>query len=300
MSISSAEALKSQRASITSRPLFIIVAESIVIFAPIRQVGWFSAWAVVAFSISSFDELRNGPPDAVRINRFTSRRFSPRKHWCNALCSLSTGNNSAPDFSAARVISSPAMTSVSLFANATRLPSSSARCVGSNPSAPTTAPITISTRSQVATSQSPSTPRPIFGAATFRRFNSKRSFAALSSSLTETTCGRYSSTCSASNSTFDPAPKAATPNSPLKASTTRRVLRPIEPVEPRIEICFINSSLLQGGGVLPVAPLSFERFYFSFQLLHQPLFHQGVLRHLQLTRNQFEVDVSPGRARHQR
>src|SRR5262249_16907308 len=103
-----------------------------------------------------------------------------------------------------------------------------------------------------------------------------RSFSALSSSLTETTRGQYCSTCSAISSTFDPAPKAATPNSPLKAVTTRRVLQPIEPVEPRIAICFINSSPLQGGAVLPVAPLSFERFYLSFH----------------------KMDVSPGHARH--
>ena len=98
MSISSAEALKSQRASITSSPLFIIVAESTVIFAPIRHVGCRSAWAGVAFSISSFDEFRKGPPDAVRISRLTSPRRSPRRHWCKALCSLSTGNNSARIF----------------------------------------------------------------------------------------------------------------------------------------------------------------------------------------------------------
>ena len=100
MSISSAEALKSQRASITPRPLFIIVAESTVIFAPIRHVGCRSAWAGVAFSISSFDEFRKGPPDAVRISRLL-RRAVRRAGTGKALCSLSTGSNSAPDSSAA-------------------------------------------------------------------------------------------------------------------------------------------------------------------------------------------------------
>src|SRR5712691_9578286 len=38
---------KSQRASMTSRPLFMRVAESTVILAPIRQVGWFSASSTV-------------------------------------------------------------------------------------------------------------------------------------------------------------------------------------------------------------------------------------------------------------
>ena len=42
-SIRSAPIPKSHRASITSSPLFIIVAESMVILAPIDQFGWFSA-----------------------------------------------------------------------------------------------------------------------------------------------------------------------------------------------------------------------------------------------------------------
>ena len=44
-SMRSAATSNSQRASITSRPLFISVAESTVIFGPICQVGWFSASA---------------------------------------------------------------------------------------------------------------------------------------------------------------------------------------------------------------------------------------------------------------
>ena len=37
------------------------------------------------------------------------------------------------------------------------------------------------------------------------------------------------------------APSDATPNSPLNDSTTRNVLQPIEPVEPKIAICFISN-----------------------------------------------------------
>ena len=62
----------SQCASITSRPLFIRVAESIVIFRPIRQVGWLSAACTVTFARSSGAMCRNGPPEAVRMRRRTS------------------------------------------------------------------------------------------------------------------------------------------------------------------------------------------------------------------------------------
>jgi len=43
-----------------SSPLFIIVAESMEIFAPIRQVGWASACATVTASSSSTPAVRNG------------------------------------------------------------------------------------------------------------------------------------------------------------------------------------------------------------------------------------------------
>ncbi len=59
----------SQCASMTSRPLFIIVAESMVILRPIFQVGCLSAWSGLTRSSSSRVKRRNGPPDAVRISR---------------------------------------------------------------------------------------------------------------------------------------------------------------------------------------------------------------------------------------
>ena len=64
---------KSQRASITSSPLFIRVAESIVIFGPMCQVGCCSASAGVTVPALS-RQAANGPPDAVRISRCTPRR----------------------------------------------------------------------------------------------------------------------------------------------------------------------------------------------------------------------------------
>ena len=66
----------SQCASITSSPLFISVAESMVIFGPIFQVGCRSASSAVTASSDSRASERNGPPDAVRIE--------PRDFRCRA------------------------------------------------------------------------------------------------------------------------------------------------------------------------------------------------------------------------
>ena len=57
----------SRAASITSRPLFIMVAESMEILAPIVQTGCLSAFSGVAARISSMLAVRNGPPEAVRM-----------------------------------------------------------------------------------------------------------------------------------------------------------------------------------------------------------------------------------------
>ena len=70
----------SQRASITSSPLFIRVAESIVILLPIRQVGWLSASAIVTDWNRSRGSFRNGPPEAVRMIRFSDERGRPSRH----------------------------------------------------------------------------------------------------------------------------------------------------------------------------------------------------------------------------
>jgi len=48
------------------------VAESIVIFAPIDQLGCFSASSIVIEPNVSFGRLRKGPPEAVRIIFSTS------------------------------------------------------------------------------------------------------------------------------------------------------------------------------------------------------------------------------------
>ena len=55
----------SRQASITSSPLFSIVAESMVMRRPITHVGCFSACSGVMFANCSSGSCRNGPPDAV-------------------------------------------------------------------------------------------------------------------------------------------------------------------------------------------------------------------------------------------
>ena len=73
-SICSGSSSNSQRASITSSALFISVAESIVIFGPICQVGCLRASSGVTSASSAADLPRNGPPDDVRMTRRTSWR----------------------------------------------------------------------------------------------------------------------------------------------------------------------------------------------------------------------------------
>ena len=65
--ILSTGASNSQRASNTSSPLFIMVAESMVIFLPMLQLGWLRASAIVTRSSCSTGVFRNGPPEAVRM-----------------------------------------------------------------------------------------------------------------------------------------------------------------------------------------------------------------------------------------
>src|SRR5690606_13806337 len=80
----------SQCASMTSSPLFSIVAESTEIFFPIDQFGCLHACSGVTCASASSATVRNGPPDAVRINFSTptcadlgGRALSERcgRHW---------------------------------------------------------------------------------------------------------------------------------------------------------------------------------------------------------------------------
>ena len=95
----------------------------------------------------------------------------------------------------------------------------------------------ISASSRVATSTKPASPTTIAGAETARTPSSIRSRSAVSSDSTETSSGLNFAIWSASFSMLRPAPSATTrKRSRPSASITRRVLQPIEPVEPRMEI----------------------------------------------------------------
>ena len=161
-------------ASMNSRPLFIIVALSTEIFAPMLQFGWATAWAGVTSSSSARALPRKGPPEPVSRIFFSSPRPRPVRHWKMAECSLSTGTISAPQRFASAMTSSPAHTSVSLLARAMRFFARIASSVGRRPIAPETAVTTQSLFSSDAASTRPSRPEPmrtsISATATRKRF----------------------------------------------------------------------------------------------------------------------------------
>ena len=149
---------KSHFASIISKPLFIIVALSMVIFAPISQFGCCKACAAVTVWSCSRENLRKGPPEAVSNTLSMALPSSPTRHWNIALCSLSTGRIATRSRTASSVISSPATTNVSLLASAIVLCASIAAIVGRSPANPTIAVTTVSTSWRRATSQRASAP----------------------------------------------------------------------------------------------------------------------------------------------
>ena len=120
-------------ASISSRPLFISVAESIVILPPIAQVGCASACSTVTSCSCARVRPRNGPPLAVIVRRSTAPGGWPASSWCSAVCSESTGTICAPVASASALTSSPPTTSDSLLASARSMPSPSVATVGPRP-----------------------------------------------------------------------------------------------------------------------------------------------------------------------
>jgi hypothetical protein len=82
---------KRAMASRISIPLFISEALSTLILAPMLHTGWRTAMEGVTFSSSSGENVRKGPPDAVRTTRETEAGSLPARHCHTALCSLSRG-----------------------------------------------------------------------------------------------------------------------------------------------------------------------------------------------------------------
>ena len=172
------------RASIISRPLFIKVAESMVILEPIFQFGCCNAWAGFTSRICSRDSSHRGPPDAVRIRRRMSSRRCPSMDWKMALCSLSTGKILTPWRRASSCIKWPAITIGSLFARATCFLARIAARVGTNPAPPTIAEMTSAASGSSATCATPSRPDRI---STGRSLQRARSLAAAAWSASATT-----------------------------------------------------------------------------------------------------------------
>ena len=143
-SISSGVEREQIDASITSRPLFIIVAELMVIFWPMDQFGCFSACCERRLLDIGGAQVRNGPPEAVMMTRTVPRACPTPSAWNSALCSESTGRMQAPAFAARCMKKSPAQTRHSLLASATVAPRSTAASAGFSPAAPLTAAITQS------------------------------------------------------------------------------------------------------------------------------------------------------------
>ena len=78
-------------ASMISKALLSIVAESMVIFAPMCQFGCLRASAAFARAICSGAHVRKGPPEAVMSRRRTLSGSSPARHCAMAECSESMG-----------------------------------------------------------------------------------------------------------------------------------------------------------------------------------------------------------------
>ena len=108
-----------------------MVAESMVIFGPIDQLGCLSACSSVAARIASRVQVRNGPPEAVRMMRLTSsRRTGAQRLEDRVVLGIDRQHASRPPPRRVRMNSAPAQTRHSLLASATVAPRSAAASVG--------------------------------------------------------------------------------------------------------------------------------------------------------------------------
>ena len=230
----------------TSRPLFMSVAESMVILAPIVQVGWARASAGRRRRpCAPRDQLaeraaRGGqdeplPPGQVLAHQALPdgrvlRIDGPQPGQRGGHRRGRIGRRTA----AARALASgmtrwPPATSVSLLAVATTLPAARAASTGRRLTTPPVATMTRSTSSRVAISTRASSPgaaigcpRAAAGAPPHRGRPARRP------------SGRSAAAWALSVSASRPAARATTWKASAPAETsTSRVCRPIEPVDPR-------------------------------------------------------------------
>ena len=174
---------KSACASITSRPLFMSVEESMVIFGPMLQVGCASASSTPTSASSSVVAVRNGPPEAVKRTRRTDPAPPPTtlRHWWIAQCSESTGMISAPGVDRTCSTSGAAAIRDSLLASASRRPARSAPSVAGRPAKPSTA-LTVTSAAPAAVS------RPVAPMLTSDRSTPASTSSWAARSLATTTC----------------------------------------------------------------------------------------------------------------
>src|SRR5215211_6301514 len=226
-------------ASITSSPLFIMVAESMVILGPIRHVGCLSASSGPTSTSLAFSNEKKGPPDAVNNTPVISSSRLPSRHWKIAECSESTG---IMRLLAARAIThSPPATSDSLLARATRLPVCKAPTVAARPAKPT---MPLRTTSVGAPASRPAEPGPARTSAVMPSrgpgsFDSRATYS-----------GANSAAWRASVRASLPAERPTTSKRSGYLRTTSRACKPILPVEPRI----VRRRL-----ILVLGPISYEQ-----------------------------------------
>ena len=207
----------------TSRPLFISVAESMVFFTPICQVGWASASATVAAAICSAVRSRTARRRGEHDRRDALARLALQALEDRGVLAVDGQQRRA---AARRVAtsSSPAATMSSLFATATSMPRSTAANTASNATAPSVAASTICASLSQATACSPRAP----------------------SRASATTRGPKRSACCASRSTLRPAASPTTSNRSGWRAITSSAWRPMLPVLPRIATLCGHLSLSKG------------------------------------------------------
>src|ERR1700742_18868 len=106
------------------------------------QLGWATACSGVAADMFCRSQVRNGPPEAVRIKRETALFQFSCSDWKMAECSESTGTTVPPAVLAMSSRAGPAQTRLSLLARPTSEPRLAAVRVGARPAAPTMDDIT--------------------------------------------------------------------------------------------------------------------------------------------------------------
>ena len=237
----SAPTPKRWQASMTSRPLFMSVAESMEIFGPMFQVGCARASSRVTCASCPRSRPRKGPPLQVSHMRAISRAFSPARHCHMAECSLSTGK-SCPGL-ASGMSKSPPTTRDSLLASASLRPAARVAQLALRPAAPDMAFTTRSTSSSCVKATTASAPKPT--AAELSRRPSAAAPATPSSP--KATCRTPNSQAASTTcSTRRPAASATTCTASGCMRATSRVCTPIEPVAP--------STAMRTGGVSAAAP----------------------------------------------